>query len=233
MTIAPDRELEELDFPTPEIEHDGNLLLVPQERITVGPIVFTPTEHKAICWDCDKPHDGEVGRCPECAEAFGRARLAAPAVIPPAPTREWADETLEQARRLAQLRRYEERSRYYSTYGDRDWYCYCSPTRSQRLTNSYNGTLARDYERRDRQDALHARRLEAEYHDRLARELQFGPVMRARSWMPGDELDEDTSNAVQAPGGGGGRDWPPRWLCGLVGSGVGTCVGALLALLVL
>jgi hypothetical protein len=230
MTIAPDRELEELDFPTPEIEHDGNLLLVPQERITVGPIVFTPTEHKAICWDCDKPHDGEVGRCPECAEAFGRARLAAPTLLPdPTPGR-IADELQEAFRRTVEERTFHR----YSPYQDRDWYCYCSPTRYQRLTNSREGsysggsTLARDYERRAREDALRARQLEAEYHDRLAQELQSANLtMRAHTWLTGDE--QAVALAKDAPGRGGGF----HWRAGLAGTITGLVLGALLALLVL
>jgi hypothetical protein len=209
MTIAPERELEELDFePTP--------------AVVVGPICFNPAPEPVqfTCWDCDAPHGGPAGRCNSCATVFGQRLAARSSVIAPAPTREWADETLEQARRLAQLRRYEERSRY------------CSPTRYQRLTNSYNGTLARDYERRDRQDALHARRLEAEYHDRLVRELMAEShlSMTAHSWVPSDDSScgcPACTAPVDAPGGGGGR-----LLAGLVGSCVGLIMGVLLALLV-
>lgn len=30
---------------------------------------------KAICWNCNKPHDGPSGRCPECAEKYGPQAL--------------------------------------------------------------------------------------------------------------------------------------------------------------
>jgi hypothetical protein len=67
------------------------------------------------------------------------------------------------------------------------------------------------------------REVEAQYRAVLS-ELS----MTAHSWVPSGELVEDTSNAVQAPGGGGGL-----WRCGLASAFAGLVMGVLLALLVL
>jgi hypothetical protein len=41
------------------------------DPVSVQPFIPLYTG-KSICWNCDKPHDGPVGRCPECAKKYGR-----------------------------------------------------------------------------------------------------------------------------------------------------------------
>ena len=217
MTITPDKELEELDFPTPDITEEdvatlqqvidtvaeavaGSLPVVTQDaRIVVGPIRFTPSPAPVefTCWDCDERHDGPAGRCPACTARFAQSRLVTPIPAPAIDPLEVQSE-VERRMRLAAQRDREER---YRIYAERDWYCYCSPTRAMRLgyDRTYGGGGGRDYEEIARQDALRHRRLRAEYHDRMMRELMASaPAMTARTWLPGDEQAEVTADMAKA-----------------------------------
>jgi hypothetical protein len=156
MTIAPDR-LDELDFPTPEIEAPESEW--PDEYTTTDDLIAAcqaatdefvaareemfarpeePYTGPSICWDCDAPHDGPAGRCQRCADALGAALDRERQVRMGSVT--FAEIEDDQFARLAEIRRAHELMRTAINGRDqrdhlgRDWYCYCSPTRTQRLT---------------------------------------------------------------------------------------------------
>jgi hypothetical protein len=96
-----------------EAIHAGHHPHPPETECFQGcpPAQLFPYTGKSICWNCNKPHDGPVGRCPECAEKYGkRAILGQPSAFGPMAT---------QLR--DQLRRYpEDREKLIARFGA-DW----------------------------------------------------------------------------------------------------------------